>query len=134
MLQPKRIKHRKVHVGHLPVKAYKGATLSFGSYGLKTMESYFITAKQIEAARRAMTRFIQRGGKVWIRIFPDRPMTAKPPEVGLGGGAGGLKEFVAAVGAGRILFEMDGVNEATAREAFRLAAHKLPVKTRVVKR
>ncbi|KKU97092.1 MAG: 50S ribosomal protein L16 [Parcubacteria group bacterium GW2011_GWB1_48_6] len=134
MLQPKRIKHRKVHVGRLKTKTARGAYLSFGSYGLKAMESHFITAQQVESARRAMTRFIQRGGKIWIRVFPHKPMTAKPPEVGLGGGAGGLKEFVAPVEAGRIMFEMDGVSEAIATEAFRLAAHKLPIKTRFIKR
>ena len=134
MLQPKRIKHRKVHVGRLQAKTSRGFSLSFGSYGLKSMESYFINAGQIESARRTMTRFIQRGGKIWIRIFPDKPMTAKPPEVGMGGGSGALKEFVAAVPAGRILFEMDGVTEEVAREAFRLAAFKLPVKTKFIKR
>ena len=134
MLQPKRIKHRKVHVGRLSEKTTRGATLSFGSFGLKSLESSFINAGQIESARRTMTRFIQRGGKIWIRIFPDKPMTAKPPEVGMGGGAGALKEFVAAVPAGRVLFEMDGVAEDVAKEAFRLAAFKLPVKTKFVKR
>lgn len=134
MLQPKRIKHRKVHVGKIPAKASRGFTLSFGNFGLKSAESKMISSKQIESARRAMTRFIQRGGKIWIRIFPDKPLTAKPPEVGMGGGAGGLKEFAAAVPAGRILFEMDGVAEDQAREAFRLAGHKLPIKTRFVKR
>lgn len=134
MLQPKRIKHRKVHVGRLPAKASRGYSLSFGSYGLKSLESGFINAGQIESARRTMTRFIQRGGKIWIRVFPDKPMTAKPPEVGMGGGAGALKEFVAAVPAGRILFEMDGVAEDMAKEAFRLAAFKLPVKTKFIKR
>lgn len=134
MLQPKRIKHRKVHVGKLPLKASRGADLSFGSFGLRAMESKMLTARQIESARRTMTRFIQRGGKIWIRIFPDKPITAKPPEVGMGGGAGALKEFVAVVGAGRILFEMDGVSEEIAKEAFRLAGYKLPIKTRFVKR
>ncbi|MDP3731383.1 MAG: 50S ribosomal protein L16 [bacterium] len=134
MLQPKRIKHRKVHVGRLQAKTSRGFDLSFGSFGLKVLESSFINSKQIESARRTMTRFIQRGGKIWIRIFPDKPMTAKPPEVGMGGGAGALKEFVAAVPAGRILFEMDGVAEQIAKEAFRLAAFKLPVKTKFIKR
>lgn len=134
MLQPKRIKHRKVHVGRLQAKTSRGFSLSFGSYGLKSMESSFINAGQIESARRTMTRFIQRGGKIWIRIFPDKPMSAKPPEVGMGGGVGALKEFVAAVPAGRILFEMDGVAEDIAKAAFRLAAFKLPVKTKFIKR
>lgn len=134
MLQPKRIKHRKVHMGKLPAKATRGAALSFGNFGLRAMESKMITSRQIESARRAMTRFIQRGGKIWIRIFPDKPVTAKPPEVGMGGGAGALKEFVAVVSAGRILFEMDGVAEDVAKEAFRLAGHKLPLKSRFIKR
>ncbi|MBI2057409.1 MAG: 50S ribosomal protein L16 [Candidatus Yanofskybacteria bacterium] len=134
MLQPKRIKHRKVHPGRLQKKATRGFTLSFGSFGLKALESAWINSRQIESSRRTMTRFIQRGGKIWIRIFPDKPITAKPPEVGMGGGAGALKEFVAPVAAGRILFEMDGVTENVAREAFRLAAFKLPVKTQFVKR
>jgi len=134
MLQPKRMKHRKVHIGKLKPKTNRGSCLSFGSYGLKAMESYMITARQIESARKTMTRFIQRGGKIWIRIFPDVPMTAKPPEVGMGGGAGALKEFVAPVSAGRILFEMDGVSETIAKEAFRLASFKLPVKTQFIKR
>lgn len=134
MLQPKRIKHRKVHVGRLLEKTSRGFSLSFGIFGLKALESSFINAQQIESARRTMTRFIQRGGKIWIRIFPDKPMTAKPPEVGMGGGAGALKEFVAVVSAGRILFEMDGVSEQIAKEAFRLASFKLPVRTKFIKR
>lgn len=134
MLQPKRIKHRKVHIGKLPKKASRGAILSFGNFGIRAMESKMITSRQIESARRTMTRFIQRGGKIWIRIFPDKPITAKPPEVGMGGGAGALKEFVAVVSAGRILFEMDGVTEQVAREAFRLAGYKLPIKTKFIKR
>lgn len=134
MLQPKRIKHRKVHMGKPPERSSRGTALSFGNYGLKAIEPAFLTARQIESARRTITRFIQRGGKVWIRIFPSRPVTVKPPEVGMGGGAGSLKEFVSPVGAGRILFEMDGVSEEAAREAFRLAAFKLPVKTKFIKR
>lgn len=134
MLQPKRIKHRKVHIGKLSVKASRGTQLSFGNFGIRALESRMLTARQIESARRTMTRFIQRGGKIWIRIFPDKPITAKPPEVGMGGGAGALKEFVAAVDAGRVLFEMDGVTEKVAREAFRLAGHKLPIKTKFIKR
>lgn len=134
MLQPKRIKHRKVHIGKLSAKASRGVQLSFGNFGARAMESKMITSEQIESARRAMTRFIQRGGKIWIRIFPDKPVTAKPPEVGMGGGAGALKGFVAVVNAGRILFEMSGVTEDVAREAFRLAGHKLPIKTKFVRR
>ncbi len=134
MLQPKRIKHRKVHAGKLSAKTTRGFRLSFGSYGLKAMESDWLTSRQIESARRTMTRFVQRGGKIWIRVFPDKPVTAKPPEVGMGGGAGALKEFVAPVSAGRILFEMDGVVESVAKEAFRLAGFKLPIKTQFIKR
>lgn len=134
MLQPRRIKHRKVHLKSLPTRAKRGTAVSFGSFGLRALESKIVTARQIEAARRAITHFIQRGGKVWIRIFPDRPLTAKPPEVGMGGGAGALKEFVAVVGQGRIIFEMDGVTETIAREAFRLASFKLPLKTKFVNR
>ncbi|PIR41206.1 MAG: 50S ribosomal protein L16 [Candidatus Yanofskybacteria bacterium CG10_big_fil_rev_8_21_14_0_10_46_23] len=134
MLQPKRIKHRKVHKGKLKSKARRGAEVSFGSFGLKAMESSWITGRQIESARRAMARFIKRGGKIWIRIFPDKPRTAKSAEVGMGGGAGALSHFVAPVSAGRVLFEMDGVERSVAQEAFRLAAHKLPIKTRMVDR
>ena len=134
MLQPKRIKHRKVHKGTLKKTATRGHYLSFGSYGLKAMESSWLKANQLEAARRAITHFIQRGGKIWIRVFPDKPRTQKGAEVGMGGGAGSLSHFVAPVEAGRILFEMDGVTEKTAMEALRLAAHKLPIKTRVVKK
>jgi large subunit ribosomal protein L16 len=134
MLAPKRAKYRKQFRDKMKGIATVGNSLSFGSYGLKSMNLGWITARQIEAARRAMTHYTQRGGKIWIRIFPDKPMTAKPPEVGMGGGAGALKEFVAAVPAGRILFEMDGVTEQIAREAFRLAAFKLPVKTKFIKR
>lgn len=110
----------------------RGAELAFGAYGLKALESRWITARQIEAARRAMTRSIERGGKVWIRIFPDKPVTRKPPEVTLGGGKGSVDHYVAAIRSGRILFEMDGVSLQVAREAMRLAAHKLPVKTKFI--
>lgn len=134
MLQPKRIKHRKVHKGRLRSVASRGHYLSFGSYGLKAMESTWLKASQLEAARRSITGFIKRGGKVWIRVFPDKPRTQKGAEVGMGGGAGTLSHFVAVVEAGRILFEMDGVSEETAQEAFRLAGHKLPIKTRFVKK
>lgn len=134
MLQPKRIKRRKVHKGTLRGKTSRGFRLNFGSYGLKAMESSWLTGRQIEAARRAMTRFIQRGGKIWIRVFPDQPRTAKSAEVGMGGGTGSISHFIAPVEAGRILFEMDGVEEKTAEEAFRLAAHKLPIKTKFMMR
>lgn len=112
----------------------RGTELSFGSFGLKALEARWITARQIEAARRAMTRYIQRGGKIWIRIFPDKPVTKKPPEVTLGGGKGSVDHYVAPVRPGRILFEMDGVSGEAAEEAMRLASHKLPVKTKFVKK
>ena len=134
MLQPKRIKHRKVHKGTLKKVASRGHYLSFGSYGLKAVESGWLKSVQLEAARRAITHFIQRGGKIWIRVFPDKPRTQKGAEVGMGGGAGSLSHFVASTEAGRIIFEMDGVSEKIAREALRLAAHKLPVKTRFIKK
>lgn len=134
MLQPKRIKHRKVHKGRLKTVAARGHYLSFGSYGLKATESGWLKSTQLEAARRAITHFIKRGGKVWIRVFPDKPRTQKGAEVGMGGGAGSLSHFVAVAEAGRILFEMDGVPEATAQAAFRLAGHKLPIKTKFVKK
>jgi large subunit ribosomal protein L16 len=134
MLQPKRIKHRKVHKGSLKKVTTRGHYLSFGSYGLKAMESTWLKATQLESARRAVTHFIQRGGKLWIRVFPDKPRTQKGAEVGMGGGAGSLSHFVAPTEAGRIIFEMDGVSEETARAAFRLAAHKLPIKTRFIKK
>ena len=134
MLQPKRIKHRKVHKGSFQRTASRGYYLSFGSYGLKSAEPTWLKASQLESARRAISHSIQRGGKLWTRVFPDKPRTQKGAEVGMGGGAGGLSHFVAPIEAGRILFEMDGVTEAIAREAFRLAAHKLPIKTRFVKK
>ncbi|MGD0977431.1 MAG: 50S ribosomal protein L16 [Minisyncoccia bacterium] len=134
MYQPKRIKHRKVHGGKIKAAASRGYYLSFGSYGLKATESGWLKSSQLEAARRAISHFIKRGGKVWIRVFPDKPRTQKGAEVGMGGGAGSLSHFEATAEAGRIIFEMDGVPEATAREAFRLAGHKLPVKTRFIKK
>jgi len=134
MLQPKKIRHRKVHKGTIRKKTSRGFKVNFGSYGLKAMDSSWLTSRQIEAARRAMTRFIQRGGKIWIRVFPAQPRTAKSAEVGMGGGAGSLSHFIAPVEAGRIIFEMDGVPEDIAQEAFRLASHKLPIKTKFVTR
>ncbi len=134
MLQPKRIKHRKVHRAKMKATASRGHYLSFGSYGLKATESLWLKSNQIESARRAIARYVQRGGKVWIRVFPDLPRTQKGAEVGMGGGAGSLSHFIAPIEAGRILFEMDGVTESIAREAFRLASYKLPVKTRFVKK
>ena len=134
MLQPKKVKHRKMFKGRLRGKALRGNTLAFGTFGLQAMTSGFITARQIEAARIAMTRHAKRGGKVWIRVFPDKPTTKKPAEVRMGKGKGNLEAWVAAVKRGRILYEMEGVDPQVAREALRLAAHKLPVRTRFVER
>ena len=133
-MQPSRVKHTKVHKGKLKAKATRGTYLSFGSFGLKAEESTWVKANQLEAARRVMTRFIQRGGKIWIRVFPDKARTSKSSEVGMGGGRGALSHFVAPVEAGKIIFEIDGLSEASAREALTLGAHKLPLKTRIVKR
>ena len=132
MLQPKRTKFRKTQKGRLDGKAQRGSTLSFGSYGLQALETTHITARQIEAARIAMTRHVKRGGRIWIRLFPDKPMCKKPAEVRMGKGKGSPEYWVAPVRAGRILYEMDGVADDVAREALRLAAQKLPCKTRVV--
>jgi len=134
MLMPSKVKHRKQQRGRRRGKAYRGSTISFGDYALKTMESAWITARQIEASRIAMTRFVKRGGKIWIRVFPDKPITKKPTEVRMGKGKGSPEAWVAVVRPGRILFEMEGVDETTAREAMRLAAHKLPIKTKFVTR
>lgn len=135
MLQPKKVKHRKWQKGRSRTKITKsGAKLSFGSFGLKVEEGAWLTARQLEAARRAITRYIQRGGKIWIRVFPDKPRTTKGVEVPMGGGKGSVDHYVAPVKPGKIIFEMDGVTEEIAREAFRLAGHKLPIKTKFVKR
>ena len=134
MLMPSKVKFRKQQRGRRSGKANVGATVDFGDYGLKVLESAWITARQIEASRVAMTRFVKRGGKVWIRVFPDKPITKKPTEVRMGKGKGAPEAWVAVVKAGRVLFEMEGVSLETAREAMRLAAHKLPVKTRFVLR
>ncbi len=134
MLQPKRTKFRKAHKGRIHGVAKGGTSLTFGQYGLKAQEPNRITARQIEAARRAMTRHMKRAGRVWIRIFPDLPVTAKPTEVRMGKGKGAPEYWAARVKPGRIMFELDGVTEDVAREALRLAAMKLPVKTRFVKR
>jgi large subunit ribosomal protein L16 len=134
MLQPKRVKYRKSHKGHRRGKAQAGNKLSFGDFGLQALESAWVTSRQIEAARRAITRHIRRGGSVWIRIFPDKPVTKKPAETRMGGGKGPPDHWVAVVKPGRILFEMGGVSEAVAREAMRLATHKLPISTRFVVR
>ncbi len=134
MLIPKKVKHRKHQKGSVRGISSGALTLSFGQYGLKALESRWVSARQIEAARRAMTRFAKRSGKVWIRVFPDKPITKKGAEVPMGKGKGSVDHFVAVVKRGRILFEVDGLDEASSREALRLAAHKLPMKTVFVKR
>lgn len=134
MLAPKRVKYRKVMRGHMKGVAHSGTKVSFGEYGLASEEMAWITSRQIEAARRAITHFTQRGGRVWIRIFPDKPITHKPPEVRMGSGKGDVYEYVAPVKAGRMLFEMSGVTKEIAQQALRLAAYKLPVKTRFVEK
>ncbi len=134
MLIPKRVKYRKQQRGRRAGIATRGSTLAFGQYGLKALEAAWITNRQIEAARRAMTRYVKRGGKVWIRIFPDKPITAKPAETRMGKGKGAPEGWVAVVKPGRILYEMEGIPEAEAKEAMRLAAMKLPIATRFVSR
>ena len=134
MLQPKRVKFRKQQRGKRSGIATRGSTLAFGEYGLKALEAAWITNRQIEAARRAITRYVKRGGRVWIRIFPDKPITAKPAETRMGKGKGAPAGWVAVVKPGRILYEMEGVTEAEARASMRLAAHKLPIPTRFVAR
>jgi len=132
MLLPKKVKHRKWQKGRTRGLAVRGNRLAFGSFGLQTMQAAWLTGRQIEAARRAMTRYIERGGKIWLRVFPDKPITKKGAETPMGGGKGSVDSYVAPVKPGRILFEMDGVLRETAEEALRLAAHKLPVKTKFV--
>jgi len=134
MLMPNKTKYRKVRKGKNRGVATRGATLAFGNYGLKSMDAERITSRQIEASRQAMTRYIKRGGRIWIRIFPHTPVTRKPQDVKMGSGKGNPEFFVAKVKPGTILFEMDDVTEEQAREALRLAAHKLPVRTKFVKR
>ncbi|HOB09141.1 MAG TPA: 50S ribosomal protein L16 [Limnochordia bacterium] len=134
MLIPKRVKYRRVHRGRMTGKATRGSTVDFGEYGLQAMEPGWITNTQIEAARVAMTRSIRRGGKVWIRIFPDKPVTKKPAETRMGSGKGSPEMWVAVVKPGRVMFEIAGVPEDVAREAMRLAAHKLPIKCKFVSR
>ncbi len=134
MLMPKRVKYRKQHRGRMKGTAHRGNTLTYGEYGLQAIDPTWLTANQIEAARRAMTRYIKRGGNIWIKVFPDKPVSKKPAEVRMGSGKGAPEYWVAVVKPGRVLFEMSGVDEATAREAMRLAAQKLPVKTRFIKR
>jgi large subunit ribosomal protein L16 len=134
MLQPKRVKYRKTHKGRRSGAANGGATMAFGEYGLQALGSTWMTARQIEAARRAIVRSIKRGGKVWIRVFPDKPVTKKPAETRMGGGKGATEFWVAVVHRGRMLFELSGVDHDTAKEAMRLASHKLPFETRFIVR
>jgi large subunit ribosomal protein L16 len=134
MLAPKKVRYRKKQKGRLRGRPIKGTNVSFGEYGLMALDPAWITARQIEAARVAMTRHVKRGGKIWIRIFPDKPITKKPAETRMGKGKGSPEEWVAVVKPGRIMYEMEGVPESIAKEAFRLAARKLPIKTRFVTR
>ena len=134
MLLPKRVKYRRQQRGRLKGVAHRGNTVTYGDYGLVALEPAWITSNQIEAARIAMTRYIKRGGKVWIKIFPDKPVTAKPAETRMGSGKGSPEYWVAVIKPGRVLFEMNGVPEEIAREALRLAAHKLPIKTKFIKK
>ena len=134
MLLPKRVKYRRVHRGRLTGKAYRGNKVTYGDFGLQAMEPAWITSNQIEAARIAMTRYTKRGGQVWIKIFPDKPVTKKPAETRMGSGKGSPEFWVAVVKPGRIMFEIAGVSEEVAREALRLASHKLPIKTKIVAR
>lgn len=134
MLMPKRVKYRRVHRGRMKGNAQRGNTITYGEYGLQALEPTWITSNQIEAARRAMTRYVRRGGNIWIKIFPNKPVTEKPAETRMGSGKGTPEYWVAVVKPGRILFEMGGVSEEDAREAMRLAAHKLSIKTKFVTR
>lgn len=134
MLMPKRTKYRKYHRGRMKGVAGRGNTLSFGDFGLQALEPCWMTSRQIEAARRAIVRYVRRGGKLWIRVFPDKPVTAKAAETRMGGGKGAVDHWVAVVKPGRVIFEIAGVQEDAAREAMRLASHKLPIKTRFVTR
>ncbi len=134
MLMPSKVKYRKQQRGRMRGKAYRGGTLAFGDMGLQVLEPGWITARQIEAGRIAMTRAVKRGGKIWIRVFPDKPITKKPAETRMGTGKGNVEYYVAVVKPGRILYEMEGVTDEIAKKAFHLAAHKLPISTKVVKR
>lgn len=134
MLSPKKVKYRKQMRGRLKGLRERGSSVSFGQFGLQALEPSWITARQIEAGRIAITRHVKRGGKIWIRIFPDKPITAKPAETRMGGGKGAPEDWVAVVRPGRVLYEISGVSEKVAREAFRLAGHKLPIRTRFVAR
>jgi large subunit ribosomal protein L16 len=134
MMMPKKVKYRKQQRGRMAGKAWRGSSISFGDYGLKSLECAWITDRQIEAARVAMTRSIKRGGKVWIRLFPDKPITKKPAETRMGKGKGAPEQWVAVIRPGKVLFEMEGVDRGTAESAMRLAAHKLPIKTKFISR
>lgn len=134
MLSPKRVKYRKQQKGRMRGRASRGNTVAFGTYGLEALECGYLTSQQIEAARIAMTRYVKRGGKIWIRIFPDKPFTRKPAETRMGKGKGSPEGWVAVIRPGRILYEMEGITEEIAREALRLASHKLPLRTRFVLR
>lgn len=134
MLSPKKVKYRKKQKGRMKGKAFKGGSLEFGDYGLQALECGFMSAQQIEAARVAITRHVKRGGKIWVRVFPDKPITKKPAETRMGKGKGAPEGWVAVVKPGRMLYEIEGVREVVAAEAFRLAGHKLPLSTRFVTR
>src|SRR5213082_962183 len=134
MLMPKKVKYRKQQRGRMTGKAHRGSSLSFGEFGLKTLEPAWISSREIEAGRIAMTRFIKRGGKIWIRVFPDKPITKKPAETRMGHGKGNVEEWVAVVKMGRMLYEMEGVTPEIAKKAMSLASHKLPLPTRLVRR
>ncbi len=134
MLMPKRVKYRRVHRGRMKGNSLRGNTITYGEYGLQALEPIWITSNQIEAARRAMTRYVKRGGNIWIKIFPDKPVSKKPAETRMGSGKGTLEYWVAVVKPGRVMFEIAGIPEETAREALRLATHKLPVKCKIVSR
>lgn len=134
MLMPKRFKYRKMHRGRMKGKAQRGNSLSFGDFGLQAMEPCWMTSRQIEAARRAIVHYCKRGGKIWIRIFPDKPVTQKAAETRMGGGKGVVDHYVAVIRPGRMIFEMSGIDPEEAQEALRLAAHKLPIRTRFVSR
>jgi large subunit ribosomal protein L16 len=134
LLQPSRTKYRKQHRGRMRGQAHRGSTIAFGEYGLKALEPCWMTARQIEAARIAMTRYIKRGGKVWIRVFPDKPVTSKPAETRMGSGKGAPDHWVAVIKPGRILFEIGGIRDDVAKEAMRLAAQKLPIQTKFIAR
>jgi len=134
ILMPKKVKYKKWQRGRMKGIERRGTDLSFGSYGLKSMESYWLTARQIEAARRAIIRYLKKGGKLWIRIFPDKPVTSKGVEFSMGGGKGTVSHYVFPIKPGRIIFELEGISEETAKEALRTAADKLPVKTKFIKK